>query len=141
MPSAMSVSEICGRTSSIGTCGASWSRTVAAWRVGVGHVGADQQFGIELLERLAEVADSGIQVQCTGSPALRMRLLMNSEGSRCGEKTMSGTAELSPSMELPEGGAGSDASNKRGEFTTHPRGAAEMGPVNAEVFVWRGFPG
>ena len=30
MPVAMSPSEICGRTSSIGTCGASWSRTVAA---------------------------------------------------------------------------------------------------------------
>ena len=30
MPVAISPSEICGRTSSIGTCGARWSRTVAA---------------------------------------------------------------------------------------------------------------
>ena len=56
----MSPSEICGRTSSIGTWGASWSRTVAACLASaLGDVGADQQFGIQLFERLAQVAHRG----------------------------------------------------------------------------------
>src|SRR2546423_424325 len=53
---------------------------------------------------------------------------MYSDGSRCGEKTMSGTAGLSVKA-TPRGRdtRRSDALNKRGECSTHPRGARTRG--------------
>ena len=50
---------------------------------------------------------------------------MNSDGSRCGEKTMSGTAELSVKSTPRGNGAtpsGAPRANKRGEFSTRPPG-------------------
>ena len=94
------------------------------FRFGFGDVGADQQFGIELLERFAEVADRGDPGAVHGFAGLAHQAVDELGGLTLRRENDERNGRIVRQWNSPMGIAGSRrGSNKRREFNTHPHGA------------------
>ena len=110
------------------------------FRFGLGDVGADQQFGIQLLEGFPEVADGRYPRAVHRFTGLAHEAVDEFGGLPLRRENDQRNGRIVRQWNSPMGVAGSRrGSNKRREFNTHPHGVPPAAPRLAGLLHCRGF--